>query len=100
MVKRVKRLMIAASLLMLLSACGKAENADLPRYGDSGTGAGGTDTGGSGGFRLPWVKKKRPDRKKKAPQRQAEDSETSANSETTEIPDDAVMIQDVAARLL
>ena len=29
MVKRVKRLMIAASLLMLLSACGKAE-ADLP----------------------------------------------------------------------
>lgn len=29
MVKRVKGLMIAASLLMLLSACGKAE-ADLP----------------------------------------------------------------------
>ena len=29
MVKRVKRLMIAVSLLMLLSACGKAE-ADLP----------------------------------------------------------------------
>ena len=52
MVKRVKRLMIAASLLMLLSACGKAE-ADLP----------GTET-------EVQVKKKRPDRKKKAPQRQ------------------------------
>ena len=45
MVKRVKRLMIAVSLLMLLSACGKAE-ADLP---GTETGAGGTDTGGSGG---------------------------------------------------
>lgn len=73
MVKYIKGLIIASSLLMLLSACGKAE-ADLPS----------TET----------------EVQEEQTQENLENSETSANSETTEIPEDAVMIQDVAVRLL
>ncbi len=101
MVKHVKGLMIAASLLMLMllmSACGKAE-ADLP----------GTETEvevqeeqTQEKLEDPSVtgKEETTEQEKEDTAEAGEDSETSANSETTEIPDDAVMIQDVAVRLL
>ena len=96
MVKRVKGLIIAASLLMLLSACGKTET-DLP----------GTETG----VQEEQAQENLEDSSAAGKEAQnvqeegntaeaGEDSETAANSETTEIPEDAVMIQDVAVRLL
>ena len=98
MVKRVKRLMIAASLLMLLSACGKAE-ADLPgtetevQVQEEQTQEDLEDPSAMG-------KEETTGQEEEDTAKAGEDSETSANSETTEIPDDAVMIQDVAVRLL
>ena len=98
MVKRVKRLMIAASLLMLLSACGKAE-ADLPgtetevEVQEEQTQEELEDPSAMG-------KEETTGQEEEGTAKAGEDSETSANSETTEIPDDAVMIQDVAVRLL
>lgn len=96
MVKRVKGLIIAASLLMLLSACGKAE-ADLPS----------TETE----VQEEQIQENLEDQSVTGKEEQARqeegdpaaaggDLETAANSETTEIPEDAVMIQDVAVRLL
>ena len=98
MVKRVKRLMIAVSLLMLLSACGKAE-ADLPgtetavQVQEEQTQEDLEDPSAMG-------KEETTGQEEEGTAKAGEDSETSANSETTEIPDDAVMIQDVAVRLL
>ena len=98
MVKRVKGLMIAVSLLMLLSACGKAE-ADLPgtetevEVQEEQTQEDLEDPSAMG-------KEETTGQEEEGTAKAGEDSETSANSETTEIPDDAVMIQDVAVRLL
>lgn len=101
MVKHVKGLMIAASLLMLMllmSACGKAE-ADLP----------GTETEvevqeeqTQEKLEDPSVtgKEETTEQEKEDTAEAGEDSETSANSETPDIPEDAVRIHEVGVRLL
>lgn len=99
MVKRVKGLIIVSSLLMLLSACGKAEG-DLP---SAETGVQEEQTQESLEDQSATGKEETTGQEEEDTAEAGEDSETSAtsaNSETTEIPEDAVMIQDVAVRLL
>lgn len=95
MVKRVKGLIIAASLLILLSACGKAE-ADLPNaeteVQEEQTQENLEDQSAAG-------KEEQAGQEEEDTAEAGEDSETSVNSETMEIPEDTVMIQDVAVRL-
>ena len=98
MVKRVKRLMIAVSLLMLLSACGKAE-ADLPgtetavQVQEEQTQEDLEDPSAMG-------KEETTGQEEEGTAKAGEDSETSANSETTEIPDDAVSSRSIPGRMV